>query len=91
MVVGAADAVRGAASPPEEMAYILSHSRSVGVIAQDTQTLERVLPFLSSGAGSNGASHTAKAQSNGAEALDVATTASSDGDKSNGTGIQQVC
>ena len=62
MMVGAADAVRGASSPAQEMAYIVEHSESCGIIAQDSATLERLAPALSkspsmagnSGNGSNG-------------------------------------
>ena len=57
MMVGAADAVRGASSPAQEMAYIVEHSESCGIIAQDSATLERLAPALSkspSMAGNNG-------------------------------------
>ena len=59
MMVGAADAVRGASSPAQEMAYIVEHSESCGIIAQDSATLERLAPALSkspsmAGNGSNG-------------------------------------
>ncbi len=64
MTLGAADAVRGASSPAEEMAYIVSHSESCAIVAQDSQTLERLAPALASsssqngnGNGSNGAFH----------------------------------
>lgn len=62
MTLGAADAVRGASSPADEMAYIVSHSESCAIVAQDSQTLERLAPALASsssqnGNGSNGASH----------------------------------
>ena len=59
MMVGAADAVRGASSPAQEMAYIVEHSESCGIIAQDSATLERLAPALPKGPslagnGSNG-------------------------------------
>ena len=56
MMVGAADAVRGASSPAQEMAYIVEHSESCGIIAQDSATLERLAPALpkSSSSASNG-------------------------------------
>ncbi|CAL8470153.1 g9695 [Coccomyxa elongata] len=63
MTLGAADAVRGASSPADEMAYIVSHSESCAIVAQDSQTLERLAPALASssasqnGNGSNGAPH----------------------------------
>ena len=53
MTVGAADAVRGASSPAEEMAYIVRHSQSCGIIAQDSATLERLAPALGGGASSS--------------------------------------
>ncbi len=66
MTLGAADAVRGASSPAEEMAYIVAHSHSCAIIAQDSQTLERLAPAIASASpkqhssngsnGSNGAS-----------------------------------
>ena len=58
MTVGAADAVRGASSPAEEMAYIVKHSQSCGIIAQDSATLERLAPALTEGpaSSSNGSS-----------------------------------
>lgn len=49
MTVGAADAVRGASSPAQEMAYIVKHSESCGIIAQDAATLERLAPALMDG------------------------------------------
>ncbi|KAK9834180.1 hypothetical protein WJX81_006227 [Elliptochloris bilobata] len=65
MMVGAADAVRGSTSPPDELAYILRHSGAVAVICQDSPALEKLLPALaqldaqraaeSSGAGEYGA------------------------------------
>jgi long-chain acyl-CoA synthetase len=54
MMNGAVDAVRGASSPLEEMGYILSHSNSSGLIVQDINTLERMLPILSHGSNANG-------------------------------------
>ena len=53
MTVGAADAVRGASSPAEEMAYIVKHSQSCGIIAQDSATLERLAPALTEGSASS--------------------------------------
>ena len=70
MTVGAADAVRGASSPAEEMAYIVRHSQSCGIIAQDSATLERLAPALGGGApssssnGSNGSSNHVSLPSN---------------------------
>jgi long-subunit acyl-CoA synthetase (AMP-forming) len=46
MTAGAADAVRGASSPAEEMRYIVQHSGACAVIAQDSATLERLAPLL---------------------------------------------
>lgn len=54
MTLGAADAVRGASSPAEEMAYIVSHSESCAIVAQDSQTLERLAPALASSSSQNG-------------------------------------
>jgi long-chain acyl-CoA synthetase len=44
---GCADAVRGAASPAEELCYILSHSGSTALVVQDAATLAKLLPALS--------------------------------------------
>lgn len=38
--------VRGATSPPEELAYIARHSDSVGLIVQDAATLDALVPLL---------------------------------------------
>jgi long-subunit acyl-CoA synthetase (AMP-forming) len=62
MTMGAADAVRGASSPAEEMAYIVSNSDSSAIIAQDSHTLERLATALPSGSshlhnGNGSASH----------------------------------
>lgn len=49
--------VRGASSPRDEMAYIMRHSQSCAVILQDPETLDKLLPVLSSpadAASSNG-------------------------------------
>ena len=49
--------VRGASSPRDEMAYIMRHSQSCAVILQDSETLDKLLPVLSStadAASSNG-------------------------------------
>eukprot|EP00877_Chromochloris_zofingiensis_P004131 jgi/Chrzof1/13719/Cz08g09130.t1 len=49
MINGAADAVRGATSPVDELSYILTQSGSSGLIVQDKATLRRLLPALSPG------------------------------------------
>ena len=57
MMAGAADAVRGAASPAPEMGYIVRHSDACAIVCQDSATLERLAPVLGhhdSGAASNG-------------------------------------
>jgi long-chain acyl-CoA synthetase len=46
MLCGAADAVRGTSSTPEELGYIMEHSMSSVLIAQDAATLDRLLPQL---------------------------------------------
>jgi long-subunit acyl-CoA synthetase (AMP-forming) len=46
MMNGAADAVRGAASPAEELAYIMSQSDSSALVVQDAATLAKLLPHL---------------------------------------------
>lgn len=50
MAAGAADAVRGAGASLEEAAHILAHSGAAGVVVQDGETLDRLLPALA-GAG----------------------------------------
>ncbi|DBA75756.1 hypothetical protein WJX77_002081 [Trebouxia sp. C0004] len=57
MLCGAADAVRGASSPPAELAYIIHQSDSSGLVVQDLETLRKLLPLINkphSSAGSNG-------------------------------------
>jgi len=53
--------VRGSTTPPLEQAYILRQSHSVGLIAQDAASLEKLLPHIapadslsSNGSSSNG-------------------------------------
>jgi long-chain acyl-CoA synthetase len=46
MRLGCADAVRGASSPAEELAFIAAHSRSVGLIFQDSAAFLRAAPAL---------------------------------------------
>ncbi|DBA95598.1 hypothetical protein WJX82_008376 [Trebouxia sp. C0006] len=46
MLCGAADAVRGASSPPAELAYIIHQSDSSGLVVQDLETLRKLLPFI---------------------------------------------
>ena len=42
LFAGAVDAVRGAASPDEELKYILEHSDSVGLIAENISVISRL-------------------------------------------------
>ncbi|MFM7313043.1 MAG: AMP-binding protein [Cyanobium sp.] len=42
MRVGAADAVRGSSAPPEELRYILSDSRAVGLVVESRGLLEKL-------------------------------------------------
>ena len=53
MVAGAADAVRGAASPADEMGYIVRHSDAAAIVCQDSATLERLAPVLATTSGSS--------------------------------------
>jgi long-chain acyl-CoA synthetase len=46
MRLGAADAVRGASAPAEELAYIFGHSRAKGVLCQDEAAFLRAAPAL---------------------------------------------
>lgn len=46
MRLGCADAVRGASSPAEELAFIAAHSRSAGLIFQDAAAFLRAAPAL---------------------------------------------
>lgn len=43
MAAGAADVVRGASAPPEELLFIAQHSGAVGALLQDGAALDRVL------------------------------------------------
>lgn len=43
LAVGAADAVRGARAPPEELAYIAEHSACVALVVEDAETLKTVV------------------------------------------------
>jgi len=43
---GCADAVRGSSAPLDEMDYIMSHSRSSGLVVQDKDALKKVAPAL---------------------------------------------
>lgn len=52
--------MRGSTSPAEEMAYILAHSESRGLIVQDLATLERALPAITRQPATNGNSKNAK-------------------------------
>ncbi|KAL3144719.1 hypothetical protein ABBQ38_001843 [Trebouxia sp. C0009 RCD-2024] len=54
MLCGAADAVRGASSPPHELAYIMRQSDSSGLVVQDLETLRKLLPYLTQAQASNG-------------------------------------
>eukprot|EP00884_Botryococcus_braunii_P011365 jgi/Botrbrau1/20229/Bobra.31_1s0025.1 len=55
MMNGAADAVRGASTPVEELAYIVQQSNSSGLIVQDAATLDKLVPFLTTPeSGNNG-------------------------------------
>ena len=52
--------MRGATSAVEELAYILRHSQSRGLIVDDTQLLDKLLPSLAAEgaeAASNGVSN----------------------------------
>lgn len=46
--------VRGSTTPVEEQAYILRHSRSSGLVIQDSASLQRLLPHISGDSGGNG-------------------------------------
>jgi len=46
MRLGAADSVRGASAPPEEIAFIAAHSRAGGLIFQDAAAFVRAQPAL---------------------------------------------
>ncbi|MBW4464349.1 MAG: AMP-binding protein [Pegethrix bostrychoides GSE-TBD4-15B] len=46
MSVGAVNAVRGAQADPKELGFILENSDSIGLIAQDLETVELVKAFL---------------------------------------------
>lgn len=59
MACGAADAVRGVASPLEELRHIVEHSQSTGIIVQDAACLEKLLPVLRSCAAGSDAVHAA--------------------------------
>ena len=54
MMAGAADAVRGAASPAPEMGYIVAHSDACAIVCQDSATLERLAPVLATTASGSG-------------------------------------
>ncbi len=43
MAAGAADVVRGASAPPEELLFIAQHSGAVGALLQDGAALDRML------------------------------------------------
>ena len=66
--------IHGSFRDAQEMAYIVRHSGSCGIIAQDSATLERLAPALAQGAhssngsnGSNGSgSHVSPAHMNAA-------------------------
>ena len=50
--------VRGSSTPAEEQAYILRHSQSVGLVIQDAQALEKLLPHITKTEGAlNGGGH----------------------------------
>lgn len=46
--------VRGSTTPVEEQAYILRHSRSSGLVIQDSASLQRLLPHIRGDSGGNG-------------------------------------
>ena len=46
--------VRGALSPPDELAYIASNSRSSGLIVQDQDTLHKVVAAMKQVRGERG-------------------------------------
>ena len=43
LAAGAADAVRGARAPPEELAYIAEHAACVALVVEDAETLKAVV------------------------------------------------
>ena len=49
--------IHGSFFDAQEMAYIVRHSGSCGIIAQDSATLERLAPVLAQGAPSNNGSN----------------------------------
>lgn len=65
MMNGGVDAVRGSTSPVEELGYILRHSDSVGLVVQDTATLDRLLPQLTGQGQAPGAQQPANGDTNG--------------------------
>jgi long-chain acyl-CoA synthetase len=47
MWAGAATAVRGAAAPAEELAYIIRHARCAALVVDDVAVLRKLAPVLS--------------------------------------------
>ena len=54
--------VRGSTSPLEELTFITRKVQAAGLIVDDAQILDRLLPELTGHAGSNGASSNGKSQ-----------------------------
>jgi len=66
----AAAQVRGSTTPPLEQAYILRQSHSVGLIAQDAASLEKLLPHIAPADSLNGNGSNGNGSGNGAGSLD---------------------
>lgn len=64
MLCGAADAVRGASSPPDELAYIVRQSDSSGLVVQDLETLRKLMPHISKPQNTNGGGNGSNGGSN---------------------------
>ena len=58
--------MRGSTTPPVEQAYILRQSHSVGLVAQDAASLEKLLPHIAPAASVNGSSSNGNGSSSGA-------------------------
>ena len=62
MAAGGAAAVRGVSSTDGELRYILEHSQSVGLVAQDAATLDRLLGALAPSGGGGGGVYSVREQ-----------------------------